>query len=394
MSEVASKKSRPLIKTILIVAVLGFGGMHYFSGVANTAESVPEATEMVAPPAPEVDVAKLELETVRFWSHFSGRLVPVDMAEIKPLIGGAIQKVYFDDGQLVKKNDLLFLIDPRPHQAKVKRVEAQLASAKSHAKLAKDELARTKKLVEKKLISDSVFDAANNEYAVAIAAIEEVNSILREARLKLNYAYIKAPFDGRMSHAAITVGNVIESEMNAPVLATLIADKQLYAEFDVDEKTYIRSLRSTLNVGDMPVEMTLAMDESVVYRGHVHSFDNQLDISSGTIRTRAIFDNTDGVLTPGMYVDIRLGAAAETDVLLIDQRAIGTNQNKKFVYVIDDKQMVVYREVTLGKQHDRHRVVLSGLVQGEHVVVNGLSHIRPNMIVTAKRESVDAELVN
>jgi len=386
MSASSSTTSKTLLKTSLVIAVITFFALNYYSGEANTAETESAPEVAAAPPAPVVEVVELATETLRFWSRFSGRIVPVDSADIKPLTSGEIQKVAFVDGQMVKKGDLLFLIDPRPQQAVVKRVEAQLVSAKSRAKLAKDELQRTQKLVEKKLISESIFDAASNEYAVASAAIREVESALVEAKLDLNYSYIKAPFNGRMSNAKLTVGNIIESEMNAPILATIIADQQFYAEFDVDEKTYIQSLRGTLKVNEMPVELTLAADDSVVYHGQVHSFDNQLDSSSGTIRTRAIFDNTDGVLTPGMYVDIRLGAASESEALLIDQRAIGTNQDKKFAYIIDDNTTVVYREIELGKTHNGQRVVTRGLQQGERIVVNGLSHIRPGMAVTIKSE--------
>lgn len=326
----------------------------------------------------------MQAEKVRTWNSFSGRLAAVDIAEIKPLVGGELQQVKFDDGQKVEKGDLLFVIDPRPYQAAVKRAEAQLASARSRAKLADDELKRTQQLVKKKLVSESVFDAARNEYQVANASIEEARSALAQTKLDLDYCYIRAPFSGQVSRAELTVGNIIETSPNAPVLTTLVANDKLYAEFDVDEQTYIKSVRHSQSDEPMPVQMTLAADESVSYKGKIHSFDNQLDTSSGTIRARAIFDNTDGALTPGMYANLKLGSAQEQDVMLIPERAIGTNQDKKFVYVLNDDNEATYRQVTLGQHHDERRIINSGLQSGDRVVINGLSHIRPNSKVTPK----------
>jgi multidrug efflux system membrane fusion protein len=181
--------------------------------------------------------------------------------------------------------------------------------------------------------------------------------------------------------------------MNQPVLASVVATEKLYAEFNVDERTYIKAKRQDASVSTMPVELTLS-DDVVVYHGVIHSFDNQLDRSSGTIRARAIFDNTDGVLTPGMFANIRLGSAEQSDVILIPQKAVGTNQNKKFVYVIDESNTAQYREVTLGEHQDDKRVVLSGLNPGEQIIVNGLSHIRPNTVVSPQSESIADESAN
>ncbi|WP_438970845.1 efflux RND transporter periplasmic adaptor subunit [Methylophaga sp.] len=336
------------------------------------------------PPPPVAEVITVKPEFVRIWTNFSGRLRAVDMAEIKPLVGGELQQVLFDDGQLVEKNDLLFVIDPRPYKAALVRAEAQLTSAKSRAKLAEDELERSERLVKNKLVSESVFDAAKNEYQVAAASINEAESAVAQARLDLNYCYIRAPFSGRVSRAEVTVGNVIETRTGAPVLTTLVANNRLYAEFDVDEQTYIEFIRTSQREQKMPVEMTLAADDSVVYHGEIDSFDNQLNVSSGTIRARAIFDNTDGALTPGMYANVRLGAATEQETLLIPSRAINTNQDKKFVYVVNDDNKATYREVSLGGHHNDQRLIKDGLEAGDTVIVNGLSHIRPDSVVTPK----------
>ncbi|MTI64544.1 efflux RND transporter periplasmic adaptor subunit [Methylophaga sp.] len=383
MSNTSSKRqSRGWFKLSLLLVITVAAAAVYFNSAYS--EQSQEAPAAAAPPPPVAEFVTVTPQEVRIWTGFSGRLSAVDMAEIKPLVGGELQQVLFEDAQKVEKGDLLFVIDPRPYQAAVKRAEAQLTSARSRAKLAKDELDRSEQLVKKKLVSESVFDAAKNEFQVATAAIEEASSALAQAKLDLDYCYIRAPFAGQVSRAELTVGNIIETSPNAPVLTTLVANDKLYAEFDIDEQTYLRSMRHSQGDKAMPVEMTLAADTSVTYQGKIHSFDNQLDVSSGTIRARAIFDNTDGALTPGMYANVRLGTAETQSVLLIPERAVGTNQDKKFVYVINDNDEVSYHEVTLGAHHKGSRIVLSGLQKGDRVVVNGLSHIRPNSKVTAK----------
>ena len=378
---------------VLLIVLLAIAVIYYVSGINDT-KTESESPAATARPAPAVDVLELQTQTIRLWTRFSGRLSAVDSAEIKPLVGGEIKQVLFEDGQIVKKGDPLFVIDPRPHQAAVKRAQAQLASARSRAKLAKDELERSRRLVESKLVSDSVYDAAKNEHQVSAAEISEAESALVQAQLSLGYCYINAPFDGRISRAEQTVGNIVATTPNAPVLATLVANKQLYAEFNVDEQTYIKSVRSSQDTSAMPIELTLAADESVVYKGHVHSFDNQLNSSSGTIRARAILDNVDGVLTPGMFANVRLGSAIKSEVLLIPQKAIGTNQDKQFVYVVDADNKATYRQVTLGSHYDSDRIVLTGLQASERIVINGLSHIRSNTVVEPKLSSNEPMTVN
>lgn len=381
---VSKRRQQGWGKLFLLVALTAAAAAVYVSKV-NSEQTAAAAM----PPPPVAEVITIKQEKVRIWTQFSGRLSAVDQAEIKPLVGGELQQVLFEDGQQVKKDDLLFVIDPRPYQAVVKRAQAQLASAKSRAKLAKDELIRAEQLVGKKLVSESVFDAARNEFQVASAAIDEANSALSQAKLDLDYCYIRAPFSGQLSRAELTVGNIIETSPNAPVLTTLVSKDKLYAEFDVDEQTYIKSVRHEQSGEPMPVAMTLAADDSVSYHGVIHSFDNRLDTSSGTIRARAIFTNTDGALTPGMYANVQLGAAQEQEVLLVPERAVGTNQDKKFVFIVTADDEAVYREVVLGAHHQGQRIAISGLNVGDRVIVNGLSHIRPNSKVTVK--SVDAD---
>ncbi|SFK63938.1 efflux RND transporter periplasmic adaptor subunit [Methylophaga sulfidovorans] len=384
MSEVSSnRQSRGWLKFIIFILVCLAAGAAYMTYAKEDGKAT-QAAAPNTPPPPVVEVITLKPEEVRIWTNFSGRLTAVDKADIKPLVGGELQKVLFEDGQLVDKNELLFVIDPRPYKAALASAEAKLASAKSKATLAKDELARTQKLVRDKLVSESVFDAAKNESQVSIAAISEAESAVSQAKLNLDYCYIRAPFAGRVSRAELTVGNIIETAPSAPVLTTIVADDRFYAEFDIDEQTYIKMMRNNKDMQKMPVDMTLAADKSVVYQGHIYSLDNQLDIDSGTIRARAIFDNKDGALTPGMYANIEVGSANKEEALLIPNRAIGTNQDKKFVFVVNDENKVTYQGVVLGGHYQGKRIVLSGLKAGDRVVVNGLSHIRADMVVSPK----------
>lgn len=362
------------------LVVAGAAGLYYAQTV-SASNPTPEP-----PPAPAVEVAELQPLEIRTWSRFSGRLIPVESAQIKPLVSGTIQQVLFQDGQLVRKGDALFVIDPRPHQAEEQRAQAQLATARSRANLAADELQRAKQLFGSQLISQSIYDAALSAHQVAQADVMAAESALSRARLNLEYAHISAPISGRIGRAELTVGNVVEAGPNAPVLTTLVADEQFYAEFNVDEQTYLQSVRHLQQQPrgpqleqTMPVELSLA--DGSVYQGRIHAFDNRLDIASGTIRARAIFDNTDGLLTSGMYANIRLGSASTTPALLVPERALGTNQDKKFVYVVDDNNTVQYREVQLGDRYQSHRVVEKGLAAGERIAVNSLAHLRPNSTI-------------
>ncbi|MCR6650466.1 MAG: efflux RND transporter periplasmic adaptor subunit [Cellvibrionaceae bacterium] len=361
---------------LVLTALLSTAGAFYYT--AGASADNPTAT---ATPAPTVEVTELTPTAIRTWTRFSGRLTPVASAEIKPLVGGTIEQVLFVDGQFVQKGDPLFVIDPRPHEAQLQRAEAELATARSRERLTKDELERARQLLEGKLISRSIFDTATSDHQVAQASVKAAESAVNQARLNVEYAYIRAPISGRAGRAELTVGNVVGAGASAPVLTTIVADDRLYAEFNVDEQTYIRSVRSIQQQEEMPVELTLASDESRTYRGHIHAFDNRLDVASGTIRARAIFTNTDGALTPGMYANISLGSAATQAALLVPDRAIGTNQNRKFVYVVDGQNTVQYREVALGNHFQAHRVVVSGVEAGERIAVNSLSHLRPSAVV-------------
>lgn len=366
--------SRQILSYAAVAILAGIAGIHY---VSNSVAATPAAV----PPAPAVDVVVLAPQEIRNWAAFSGRLAPVESAAIKPLVSGTIQQVLFTDGQQVKKGQPLFVIDPRPHQASVQRAQAQLATAQSRAKLAQDELNRAQQLITAKLVSQSIYDSALSTHQVAQADVKQAEAALSQAKLDLEYAHISAPISGRVGRAELTVGNVVEAGANAPLLTQIVANDKLYAEFNVDEATYIEFVRNTKNTQEMPVELALASDSSVTYSGYISAFDNRLDTNSGTIRARALFDNKDGALTAGMFANVRLGSAEKVQALLVPERAIGTNQSKKFVLVVDENNTATYHEITLGDHYQGQRVVVAGVSAGDKIIVNGLSHVRPNTVV-------------
>ncbi len=340
-------------------------------------------------PATRVEYIQLEPTHVREWRDYSAQISAVERVDIRPLVGGRIVQVLFEEGQQVAQGEALFVIDPRPFEAAVKKAEAELATAQANARLSAQELKRSAELKESKLISQSLYDQAHTRDDVTQASLLEAQSGLAEARLNLEYAHIVAPIAGRVGRAELTLGNVVDSGPAAPVLTTVVAQDRVYAEFRVDERTYLSLTQAGVG-GHMPVQMQFEGLQQPL-EGRVHAFDNHLDAASGTIRTRAVFDNPNQRLVPGMFVNVRLGSPAVNSALLIPERAIGTNQDRKFVYVIDDANIAQYREITLGAQHGGQRAVRAGLDAGERVVVNGQARLRPNAPVEAVEQPPAAE---
>lgn len=335
-------------------------------------------------PAPKVQIIEVAPIALRDWKQFSGRLAAVERVDIKPLVGGRIEQVLFTDGEQVAKDQLLFVIDPRPHQARLDQARANLETARARSQLAGDELARNERLLAQKLVAQSAYDAAFTNARVAAATVAQAEAEVSQAALNLEYAHVRAPIAGRISRPELTLGNLVDAGSAAPVMATVVANDKLYAEFNVDEASYVQFLQAARQSLPLPVEMFLPGSESEVLNGTLAAFDNQVDTASGTIRARALFNNVDGLLTPGLFVKLRLGAAAERQALLVPERAIGTNQSRRYLLVVNDQSVVEYREVTLGDTVGNERLIVNGLSAGEQVVVNGISHVRPGMPVVAE----------
>jgi multidrug efflux system membrane fusion protein len=316
----------------------------------------------------------------------------VDFAEIRPEVSGRITEVRITDGQAVKAGDVLFVIDPAPFEATEAKAEADLATAKSNAVFARTELERAGNLIKTEAIARRQFDERINADKVAQAAVLAAEAELKQARINLDHAYVKAPIAGRVSRAEITLGNVVQAGPGAPLLTSIVSRDGIYADFEVDEQTYLKGIRTLADSRDkerrIPIQLTVRGDETHPYQGTIHSFDNRIDTASGTIRARALFDNRDGALVPGMFVSVKVANGGEESALLVPERAIGNDQNKRFVYVVGGNDKVAYREVDLGPQVDGQRVVVSGLQAGDRVITDGLQHVRPDTPVAIEEASL------
>jgi multidrug efflux system membrane fusion protein len=292
---------------------------------------------------------------------------------------------------MVKKGDLLFTIDPRPYQAEVDRAAAQLASAESRNGYASTDWERAQRLLADNAIARRDYDEAQNANREAVAAEKAAKAALEAAQINLGYTAITAPVSGRVSRALLTVGNVVSTGANAPVMTTLVSMSPIYASFDVDEQTYLRFLSHDSKV-TVPTWIGLANETGYSRQGVVDSVDNRLDTSSGTIRVRARFDNADGVLVPGLYVRARVGGGAPHQAVLVGDAAIQTDQDKKFVLLVDKEDKVQYREVKLGDQHRGLRVITGGLQPGDRIVVNGMQRVRPGAAVKPNLVQMSGDL--
>lgn len=374
--------SPPMNRRVVLAAALAGllltgGGIAAYSARAD----VPAAP--AAAQAAQVDTAEVIHRAITDWQDFSGRLEAVDRVEIRPQVSGILTQVHFRDGAAVRKGDVLFTIDPRPFAAEVARAEAQLAATEARVAYTASDLARSERLIADNAVSRRDLEEKQNAARDATAGVQAARAALRIARLNLEYTTIKAPIDGRMSRAEVTIGNLV-STTGGPALTTLVSSDRIYAAFDVDEQTFLKSVNParTAKGTSLPVHLGLADNDGYSTQGRIHSVDNRLDTTSGTIRVRAIFDNPDGRLVPGLYARIRLGSDTPREAVLIDDRAVGTDQDKRFVLVVGDGNRTAYREVRLGKLQDGLRVVEDGLKPGEHIVVNGLQRVRPGDPVT------------
>ena len=357
---------------VFAVIAIAVAGTLSAIGVDSTANA------QQAPQAASVDVAEVVSKQIIDWQQYSGRLEAVDRVEIRPLVSGTMTAVHFKDGALVKKGDVLFTIDPRPYAAEVARTQAQLAGAEARAAYTASDVARGQRLLADNAIARRDFEEKQNASREAAANVQAAQAALRSAKLNLEYTQITAPVSGRISRAEVTVGNIVSVGSSTPPLSTLVSVSKIYASFDVDEQSFLKFVNPARAKGSqVPVYLGLANEDAYSREGKVGSVDNRLDSSSGTIRVRAVFDNADGQLIPGLYARIRLGGGAPRDALLIDEKAIGTDQDKRFVLVLDKTNHATYREVRVGANQDGLRVIESGLKSGERIVVNGLQRIRP-----------------
>ena len=390
---VFSLLSRPRLIAALVVAavvVTAFVGLITTRYTRDARASLPPTVAGVP-----VSVGLVKPQSVHPFAEFSGRIDAVDYAEIKPQVTGRITEIHFKDGQHVDAGDVLFVIDPRPYQAAVDKAQADVQTAINNAKFAKAERDRGSQLIKNNTLSMETYDQRTNADEVAQAAISSAKALLETAQINLDYAYVKAPISGRISRAEITLGNLVGSPTTAPqLLASIVSDNGVYADFEVDEQTYLEAVRNYGQTQDeeqkIPVDVVVRGDDANAISGHIESFDNRINTGSGTIRARARFANSDGRLIAGMYVSVRMGAGMLDDALLVPESAIGNDQSKRFVFVVGEGQKAEYRAVQLGPQVDGNRVVLTGLKAGDRVILDHLQRLAPGAVVVPQADNRSA----
>ena len=350
------------------------------------------ACEKPAPPRPpaEVTIAPAIGRQVADWDEFSGHFEPVNAVEVRPRVSGFVDRVTFTEGSIVKRGDPLFYIDARPYQAEVERAEAQLAQARTRAQLAQGEQERAQRLVATQAISREELDSRTSGKAEGEAAVRAAAAALTTARLNLEWTVVRAPISGRISRAAITAGNLVQAgPPAATLLTTIVSLDPIYIYFDSDEHSYLQYVRG-LRAGSakLPVHIGLANETGFPHEGKLDFVDNRLDAGAGTIRVRALVPNPQQLFAPGMFARVRLVGNEQHAATLIQDQAVGTDQDRKFVLVLKPDSSVEYRPVSIGRLVDGLRVVSSGLKPGEDVVINGLLRVRPGMKVLAKRSTM------
>jgi multidrug efflux system membrane fusion protein len=378
-----------------IVTALGAIG----SAVIGITGPAAQATaSSAAPVATPVSVAVVSESEVEAWDEFSGRLEAVERVDVRSRVAGAVQSVHFREGALVRKGDLLITIDPAPYAAEAERAEAQVAAAQARVTNARSEQSRAQRMWDDKAISQREYEDRSNGLREAEANLRAAQALRDAVRLNLSYTQVRAPVAGRIGRLEITTGNLVAAGPGAPVLTTLVSVSPIYASFDTDEQVVIRALGSLPGGSSaraalerIPVQMGTSGSADTPYQGRLQLIDNQVDAKSGTVRVRAAFDNKDGALMPGQFARIRMGQPQATRALLVNERAVGTDQNKKFVLVVAEGNKAEYREVTLGASVDGLRVVNEGLKPGERIVVNGLQRVRPGALVQPQAVSMDAK---
>lgn len=344
-----------------------------------------------APPA--VTVSAPVQRRLTEWDEYTGRFASAERVEIRPRVNGYLDTVHFEDGQIVKQGDLLFTIDPRPYDAAVAGAEATLAQARARVVFARGQVERAQELRRTDAIAGSTSDQRLQELQVAAAEALGAEAAAARARLDVEFTQVRAPVAGRVGRALVRPGNLVSGD--ATLLTTVVSLDPIHFYFDADQNAYLRyqrlareGLRPSSREEANPVQLALSDEQGWPHRGRMDFVDNEIDAGTGTIRARAVFPNPEGGFTPGLFGRLRLVGSAEYEATLLPQDAIGTEQGRRFVYVVDGEDLARQREVQLGPVVDGLRVIRSGVAAGDRVVVNGLQRVRPNQKVAPEARSL------
>ena len=338
-----------------------------------------------APPPPEVSVAQVLQRDVTPWNEVTGRVAAVETVELRPRVSGYIERVAYREGDEVRKGQLLFVIDPRPYRAALAQAEANLERARSEARLARSQDARAQALVDAKAISREEFDTRKAATAQGDAGVRAAEAAVATARLDLQFTEVRSPIDGRAGRALVTTGNLAQAD--GTLLTTLVSLDPVHVYFESDEQAFLRDGAAAQSL----VRVGLADESGYPHQGIVDFVDNQVDPATGTIRARAVLPNPDRRFTPGLFARVQLEGDARTQAMLIDDKAVLTDQDRKYVYVLGKGNQAVRKDVVLGRAVDGLRVVESGLAAQDAVIVNGVQKVFfPGMPVVPKNVAMDA----
>jgi multidrug efflux system membrane fusion protein len=336
----------------------------------------------VAPPPPEVDVAQIVSKPVRRWDEFTGRVAATDMVEVRARVSGYVDRIAFKEGEQVKAGALLFVIDPRPYRAAYESAAAQLERARAAVQLAQAQNERAQLLIKSGAISRSDYDARSATLAQAYADVHAAEAALATAKLNLDYTEVRSPIAGKVGRALLTLGNLIQADQT--LLTNVVSQDPVYVYFQPDEQTFLRYSELTRK-GERansanPVRVGLASDTGFPYAGAVDFVNNQVDPATGTISLRAIVPNPKGLFVPGLYARVQLEGGAEFVAMLVDDKAVLTDQDRKYVYVLGPESKAMRKDVTLGGLYEGLRIVQSGLDADDKIIVAGTQKIfAPNM---------------
>ena len=359
------------------VAVVSAGSLSW----RNSSEAQVEAP---SPALPAVKYRPALQRSVSDSQDYTGRLEAVDLVDIRPKVPGTLLEVHFKDGQHVRQGELLFTIDPAPFETQVRQARARLAAAEERLRLSDLEYARGQRLLDSNSIARREFDALDNAAREAAASLKGTQAALAHAQLQLSYTQVRAPIAGRISRAEITVGNVVGAGGEAAPLTRIVSDSKLYASFNVDEQSYLRLIAPSVRAGAQPaIQVGLANDDTFPYSASIEAIDNQMDPRSGTVRVRARIDHVSPEMLPGLQARVRLQGGMPYDAVLVDDIVVGTDQDRKYVLIVNAQNEVERRFVELGALQGKERVLLSGIPPGARVIVDGAFRASPGASVSA-----------
>jgi RND family efflux transporter MFP subunit len=361
--------------------------------------SVSGGSPSSAPP-PEVSVAQVLQRPVKDWDEFTGRLQAVETVEIRPRVSGYIDLVAFTEGKLVKRGDLLFVIDPRPYKADRDRAAADLKRFRTTLDLAKIEQQRVQRLKDSGAVSQEEVDERESTVAQAQANVSGAEAALESAELNMTFTRVTSPIDGRVSRAEVTRGNLVTGGNNGGTfLTSVVSMDPIYLYFEGDEATYLRYValarageRPSSRDAPNPVRVGLANEQGFPHEGKMDFVDNQVNSQTGTIRARAVLENKDGLYIPGLFARVQLLGSGEYLAVLIDDRAVNTDQSQKYVFLLAPGNKIEYRRVKLGRVMDGLRIVREGLKPGDVIVVNGAQRVHPGVVVSPQTVTMQGDV--